>query len=283
MHRPNSRSSTAHHPCFFSKDHSRYGRIHLPVAPSCNIQCVYCRRDHACPNENRPGVCSRTITPDEALTRLEIALADMPYITVAGIAGPGDAFDDPELTLRTFELIRRAHSDIALCVSTNGLMIKEVIGDLQALDVRFVTVTINAIDPGIGSLLYQRVQFGGKMLHGVEAAQLLIDRQMEAVALLKEKHFTVKINSVVVPGMNMHHILFLAKRLHRLGVDLMNLLPLIPLPATPMENTAPPSTSQMKRLQMQAGRYVPQMRHCQRCRSDAAGKLNEDHMIRFEC
>lgn len=45
-----------HHPCFNAGARHRVGRIHLPVAPKCNMQCNYCNRDFECVNESRPGV-----------------------------------------------------------------------------------------------------------------------------------------------------------------------------------------------------------------------------------
>ena len=30
------------HPCFNDEAHDSKGRIHLPVAPKCNIQCNFC-------------------------------------------------------------------------------------------------------------------------------------------------------------------------------------------------------------------------------------------------
>lgn len=46
------------------------GRVHLPVAPECNIQCNFCNRLYDCANENRPGVTRRTFGPAEALADL---------------------------------------------------------------------------------------------------------------------------------------------------------------------------------------------------------------------
>ncbi len=43
------------HPCY-SKEAHQYARMHLPVAPACNIQCNYCNRKYDCSNESRPGV-----------------------------------------------------------------------------------------------------------------------------------------------------------------------------------------------------------------------------------
>jgi TonB family protein len=57
------------HPCFSEKACHAFGRMHLAVAPRCNIQCKYCVRDFDCVNESRPGVTSQVLTPQEALSR----------------------------------------------------------------------------------------------------------------------------------------------------------------------------------------------------------------------
>ncbi|HCY86802.1 MAG TPA: hypothetical protein DHV36_16855, partial [Desulfobacteraceae bacterium] len=201
-----------HHPCFFAKDKAAFGRIHLPVASSCNISCAYCRRDHDCAHENRPGVTSCVISPEAALDRLAGALEDQPHICVAGIAGPGDAFSRPELTLKTFELIQKHFPDLSLCVSTNGLNLAAHAAALHDLGVNFVTITINAIDARIGARLVKAVTLNGKTVHGEAGARLLIQRQMDAVEALLTLGFTVKINTVVIPGINDDHSLFIAKR-----------------------------------------------------------------------
>ena len=79
------------------------------------------RRDYDCAHENRHGVTGSVRSPEGALDLLENALVKMPHISVDAVAGPGDAFCTPEITLQTFELIRKKYSDIALCISTNGL------------------------------------------------------------------------------------------------------------------------------------------------------------------
>ena len=61
--RSNERLVMANHPCFSQEAHKRSGRIHLPVAPECNIQCGYCVRKFDCVNESRPGVASTILTP----------------------------------------------------------------------------------------------------------------------------------------------------------------------------------------------------------------------------
>jgi nitrogen fixation protein NifB len=88
------------HPCFHPEGAGKYGRIHLPVAPLCNVQCTYCDRAYDCAHESRQGVTSAVLDPREAADHLHDVLVRMPWISVAGIAGPGDAFAEPLRTLR---------------------------------------------------------------------------------------------------------------------------------------------------------------------------------------
>ncbi len=59
------------HPCFNSEARHRTARMHLPVAPKCNIQCNYCNRKFDCVNESRPGVTSAVLTPRQAVNYLD--------------------------------------------------------------------------------------------------------------------------------------------------------------------------------------------------------------------
>ena len=77
----------ADHPCLSVQAHFRYGRIHLPVAPRCNIRCGYCDRRYDCANESRPGVTSEVISPEAALDRVERALRLDSRLRVAGVGG----------------------------------------------------------------------------------------------------------------------------------------------------------------------------------------------------
>lgn len=91
------------HPCFGGQKNNA-GRIHLPVSPGCNIACRFC--DRAVNDvEQRPGVTSKVITPEESLGVLSKALELCPDITVAGIAGPGDTLAS-DYALETFQKIK---------------------------------------------------------------------------------------------------------------------------------------------------------------------------------
>ncbi|TIW05954.1 MAG: hypothetical protein E5V74_00685, partial [Mesorhizobium sp.] len=54
------------HPCFSEEAHHYFARMHVAVAPACNVQCNYCNRKYDCANESRPGVVSEKLTPDQA-------------------------------------------------------------------------------------------------------------------------------------------------------------------------------------------------------------------------
>ena len=91
-----AKPSFDNHPCFSKKASASYGRVHLPVAPHCNIQCNFCNRIYDCANENRPGVTGRVQSPDEAVGYVENLFKFRKDISVIGIAGPGDPMCDAD-------------------------------------------------------------------------------------------------------------------------------------------------------------------------------------------
>ena len=264
------------HPCFNAKVKGRFGRVHLPVAPKCNIKCNYCNRKYDCVNESRPGVTSGVLTPGQALTYVEKVLAIEPRITVAGIAGPGDPFANPEETIETMRLIRRRFPDLILCLSSNGLALAGHVEAVAESGVSHVTVTVNAVAPDIGAKIYGWVRDDKILYRGRQAAELLLARQCRAISALKERGIVVKVNTIVIPGVNDHHVEAVAARMSRLGVDLHNCMALFPNADTPFAAIPEPDKAMMARLRAKAEQHLPQMRHCSRCRADAVGLLGHD-------
>jgi nitrogen fixation protein NifB len=264
------------HPCFNAKVKGQYGRVHLPVAPKCNIKCNYCNRKFDCVNESRPGVTSTILTPDQALHYMDKVLEQEPRISVAGIAGPGDPFANAEETLETMRLIREKYPDTILCLASNGMNLAPHVAELAEIRVSHVTVTVNAVDPEIGAKIYSWVRDGKVMYRGLQAAELLIARQLLAIAKLKEHGITVKINTIVIPGINDHHVMDVARKMKELGADLLNCMAMFPNVDTVFEDVPEPSRKEMVEIRNEAEKYLPQMRHCTRCRADAVGLLDDD-------
>ncbi len=264
------------HPCFNVKVKGQFGRVHLPVAPKCNIKCNYCNRKYDCVNESRPGVTSTLLTPDQALTYMDRVLEKEPRITVAGIAGPGDPFANADETMETMRLINNKYPDMILCLATNGLNLAPYVEELAALNVSHVTVTVNGVDPNVTQNIYTFVRDGNIVYRGVQAAELLLARQIKAITKLKEHDITVKINTIAIPGINDHHIKEVAQKMKELKADLFNCIAMFPTVDTPFADIPEPSKKQMADLRNTAEKYLPQMRHCTRCRADAVGLLGED-------
>ena len=147
------------HPCFNEEAKGVYARIHLPVAPSCNIQCNYCNRKYDCVNESRPGVTSGVLSPMKATAYLKELSKTIENISVIGIAGPGDPFANPEETMQTLREINKEFPDKIFCLSTNGLGLEPYIDEIAQLRVSHVTLTINAVDPNISADIYRWVRF----------------------------------------------------------------------------------------------------------------------------
>ena len=264
------------HPCFSKDAHKKYGRIHLPVAPRCNIQCNFCNRKYDCLNESRPGVTSTVLTPQQAVAYLGSVVERRPEISVMGIAGPGDPFANPDETMETLRLVRKQFPQMILCLATNGLNVVPYVDEMADLKVSHITLTINAVDSAIGGEIYSWVRDGKRPLRGDEAAAALSARQMEALVKLKANGITVKINTIIIPGINDDHIPEIAEKVSGMGADIMNLMPLMPVAGAVFENVPPPDTLMTARLRLQCGLHLPQMTHCARCRADAVGYIGEN-------
>lgn len=267
------------HPCYSEEAHRFFARMHVPVAPACNIQCNYCNRKFDCVNESRPGVVSEVLTPDQAERKVKGVAAQLMQLSVVGIAGPGDPLANAERTFDTFERVKKHVPDVALCLSTNGLTLYRYVERIAELGIRHVTITINAIDLEIAEEIYPWVFDEGVRYEGREAAELLISRQLQGLTLLAKQGILVKVNSIMIPGVNDHHLPAVSKKVKELGATLHNVTPLIIAPGSQYEKDGrkAPRPKELHNLQEILGREgMKVMRHCRQCRADAIGLLGQD-------
>jgi nitrogen fixation protein NifB len=273
------------HPCYSEEAHHHYARMHVAVAPACNIQCNYCNRKYDCANESRPGVVSELLTPEEAAHKVLVVASKIPQMTVLGIAGPGDPLANPEKTFRTFELIADKAPDIKLCLSTNGLMLTEHVDKIKQLNVDHVTITINMVDPEVGTKIYPWVHYKRKRYRGIEGVKILHEKQMEGLQALREADILCKVNSVMIPGINDEHLVEVDKVIRENGAFLHNIMPLISAPEHGtyfgLNGQRGPTPKELKALQDNCSGNMKMMRHCRQCRADAVGLLGEDRSQEF--
>lgn len=273
------------HPCYSEEAHHHYARMHVAVAPACNIQCNYCNRKYDCANESRPGVVSEKLTPEQAAKKVLAVASAIPQMTVLGVAGPGDPLANPEKTFKTFELISRTAPDIKLCLSTNGLTLPDHVDQIVAYKVDHVTITINMVDPEVGQHIYPWIFYQNKRWTGIEAARILSERQLLGLEMLTARGILCKVNSVMIPGINDKHLAEVNRVVKSKGAFLHNIMPLISAPehgtVFGLSGQRGPSAQELKALQDSCAGDMNMMRHCRQCRADAVGLLGEDRSAEF--
>jgi len=285
-HLPESiRKRVFNHPCYSEQAHHHFARMHVAVAPACNIQCHYCNRKYDCSNESRPGVVSELLTPEQAVKKTLAVAATIPQMTVLGIAGPGDPLGNPERTFATFRMLAEQAPDIKLCVSTNGLALPDCVDELARHNIEHVTITINCVDPAVGAEIYPWIYWKNKRIRGRAGAAILIERQQQGLEMLVQRDILVKVNSVMIPGVNDKHLALVSKTVKGKGAFLHNVMPLI---AEAEHGTffgimgqRGPTPAELKELQDACAGDMNMMRHCRQCRADAVGLLGEDRGAEF--
>ena len=273
------------HPCYSEDAHHYFARMHVAVAPACNIQCHYCNRKYDCANESRPGVVSELLTPEQAVKKTLAVAANIPQMSVLGIAGPGDPLANPERTFDTFRMLTEQAPDIKLCVSTNGLSLPDCVDELAKHNIDHVTITINCVDPAVGEKIYPWIFWENRRIKGREAAEILIERQQKGLEMLIERGILVKVNSVMIPGVNDEHLAEVSKVVKSKGAFLHNVMPLISEPEHGtfygLTGQRGPTQDELNDLQDACSGDMNMMRHCRQCRADAVGLLGEDRGEEF--
>ncbi|MBE6010539.1 MAG: radical SAM protein [Lachnospiraceae bacterium] len=259
------------HPCLGERPGNN-GRIHLPVSPICNLSCRYCKRSLT-DTAQRPGTSRRILSVEDTVKVIRKARLLCPELTTVGIAGPGEALASPH-AIEAFRLVDEHFPDMIKCLSTNGLMLNEKAEELLRVHMDSVTVTVNAVEPSIQTQINKRIFFHNEWMDGEEAAGILIENQLAGIKKLSEAGVTVKINTVLIPGINDKHIETIAKTVAENGAKIYNIIPLIP--QADMAKIPAPGCDEIDRARLEAGQYLDIFSHCRHCRADAVGKLGEE-------
>lgn len=277
----NNDEKTKKHPCFSCGSAHKYARMHLPIAPKCNISCNYCLRKYDCVNESRPGVTTEILSSKEAFSKYKIVKGKMPNLTVVGIAGPGDALANFDEVKETIKSIKEYDSNVTFCLSTNGLMLPFYCEEIIELGVSHVTITINGVDPSITSKIYKYVDYLGVTYTGVEGAKILLNNQLSGLKYLSDRGVICKVNIVMLKGINDNHIEEVVKKVKILGASITNIMQMIPVKGSVFEQMPLVSNVELMDLRKKCETYLPQMYHCKQCRADAIGTLDNDQSVKF--
>jgi nitrogen fixation protein NifB len=145
---------------------------------------------------------------------------------------------------------------------------------LYELGLHSLTVTINAVDPEAGTRIYRHVIYHGIRYTGEEGARILIANQFEGLKRAAELGMTIKVNSVLVPGVNDDQIPLIACRVKKSGAFVMNIMPLIP--QAELSHIEPPSEELLSVMRKANETIIGQFSHCKQCRADAIGLIGQD-------
>jgi len=170
---------------------------------------------------------------------------------------------------------------MTFCLSTNGLMLPFYADELIRLGVTHVTVTMNAVDPRIGALIYKHVDYLGMRLSGTEGAAVLLANQLAGIHILVSRGIMVKVNCVAIKGINDGHLDAVTKKARELGAFMTNIMPHIAVNGSAFESLERLNNKELEQIRKSCEVNIKQMRHCRQCRADAIGTLDDDQSIRF--
>jgi nitrogen fixation protein NifB len=236
----------------------KYGRIYLPVSPKCNIHCRFCQRDFN-KSDNSTGALRSILTPKEAIKIVRKSKSINPELEAVVIAGPGDTLATDH-AIETFELIHNEFPDLLNCLGTNGLLLEEKAERLISAGVRAVTVTINAVNSLILEQICSHIIYKGKFMEGQKAVRWLLLSQLSGINKIAKMGAFVKVNTVLIPGVNDKHIGDIAEIVAREGASIINILPLIP--QNEMNNIKKPDCKLLNNAREAAEQYLPVFEYC---------------------
>lgn len=268
------------HPCFSNQAHGRYGRMHIPCAPKCNLNCAFCGRGVDDGSRQLPGRTVQIVRPEQVQAYVAARLAEHPGIVVLGIAGPGEPLFNPE-TFCVLEILQREFPQYPLCVGTNGCFLPENVDRLRALGVKTVTVTVNTLRPEVSERLNPWVIGANRQkLEGIQGGEYLIRRQLEGIRLAAAAGMAVKVNTVYIPGFNSGEMRDIAAAVRTLGASIMNVMPL--QPAGRLSHLQAPLSDEIHSVRRSLEGIIPQFYRCTQCRADACG-IPQKGKISLEC
>jgi len=208
------------------------------------------------------------MSPKIAVERAVMEIRKDSRIKIVAISGPGEPLANPE-TFETIEMIRKYRKDIHLCLSTNGTLLVDNIQWLVKMGFKTLTVSMSTINPETASLIYEWAKLGETTLTGGQMGSKIIEEQIRGISRAAHAGIFVKVNSILIPTINDHDIIPLAKTIAEAGASLQNIIPLVPNGR--LTSVSPPQKEELERLRNQAATYINQFRHCYQCRSDVIG------------
>lgn len=266
-----------HHPCYAESRKDLWLRIHLPVAQFCNVKCIFC--DHSIGSSchtSKPGYANTLMHPQEAISRAMEEVEKDSRLRIIAISGPGEPLANEE-TFTTLEGIRKQNESVNFCLSTNGVLLEDCAPRLLKLGVTSISVSVSAIFPETASRLYEWARIDGEVTRGKEMGNIIIQKQFAGIERAVALGMIIKVNSILIPGINTDNIDYLSKEIANSGASLQNIVPLVP--CGNIQSLRPPTANELDCARLMASKHIRQFTHCKQCRSDVVGIPGRDRIL----
>jgi len=216
------------------------------------------------------------MTPEDAVDRTIIEIEKNPNLRIVAISGPGEPLANPE-TFETLELIRRKFKDVAICLSTNGTLLEDNIMWLRKTHVETITVSMSTANISTASEIYEWARFENSVLKNEEMGSRIVDSQLRGISKASKAGIHVKVNSILIPEVNMQDIIPLAHEIQKAGAALQNIVPLVPYDR--YASLRAPTIQELSDIRKKASTFMKQFLHCKQCRSDVVGIPGYDRIL----
>ena len=266
-----------HHPCYSESREDLWVRIHLPVARFCNVKCVFC--DHSVGSSchtSKPGYSSTLMEPKEAISRTMEELEKKQFLKIVAVSGPGEPLVNEE-TYTTLKGVRSRNKSLKFCLSTNGVLLEKAASILEKLGVKTVSVSMSAIFPETASNIYEWALLDGVKQTGQKMGETIIRKQLAGIKRAADLGITVKVNTILIPQINMGDMAYLSDQIADSGAVLQNIVPLIAIQNSQI--LIPPTREELDEARQIGSRNILQFIHCKQCRSDVVGIPGEDRIL----
>lgn len=221
-----------------------FEELNLSVAPACNMMCNFCSKDSDCMcNGNDPHFLSKSMTPRQAVNFASLAASKNSRARIIKISGPGE----PLCNKQTFEVLKRINTQIKDCVlqvNTNGILLKEKAEELAELNVKIVSISMNAIYEETFKRLYSRIiKNESIVVDNKEISNIMLEGQIAGMNKCIELGILVRVNVVYYPDINEADIFEIARLCKSKGIKELKIF--AGIKNSKMRNVRTPTGSEM--------------------------------------
>lgn len=161
--------------------------LRLAVTDRCNLRCSYCM-----PPEGIPFVRHEEILSFEEMARLVRIAVSLGIVKVRFTGGEPFARRD---FMRLLEMVRPADGLAELHITSNGVAVRQFVPQLKNIGISGINISLDTLRPEIFRRISRRDE---------------LPRVLASIEALLAAKIPVKINSVVLPGINDNEIAELA-------------------------------------------------------------------------